>query len=196
MRTFLYFWAKFIGFFIYRFFFHIKVKGKENIPKKGGFIIAANHLSFIDPPTIGFICPRKLFYLAKSSLFKIKILSELIKLLGAIPVERETFVSVTLRKGIEILKNGYGLVIFPEGTRSINGLLKEGKPGVGFLAIKANVPVIPVRLIGTDKALPHKSKFIKFANIKVIIGKPLCFKNENYSKIGKIVMEEIKKLKW
>ncbi|MCS7180143.1 MAG: 1-acyl-sn-glycerol-3-phosphate acyltransferase, partial [bacterium] len=112
MRSFLYLLAKFIGFFLYNLFFLIEVKGKENFPKKGGFIVASNHLSYIDPPTIGFVCPKKLYYLAKSPLFKIRVLSSLVKILGAIPVEREGKISMSLKKGLEILKRGEGIVIF------------------------------------------------------------------------------------
>ncbi|MCS7181444.1 MAG: 1-acyl-sn-glycerol-3-phosphate acyltransferase, partial [bacterium] len=82
----------------------------------------------------------------------------------------------------------------PEGTRSKDGLIKEGKPGIGFLVSKSKVPVIPVRLKGTDKALPLNSRFIRLKKIKVIIGKPLYFEKESYEEISKKVMEEIRKL--
>jgi 1-acyl-sn-glycerol-3-phosphate acyltransferase len=195
MRNFLYLLAKFIGFFVYNLFFSIEIKGRENFPKRGGFIVASNHLSYLDPPTIGYVCPRKLYFFAKSSLFKIKVFSNLIKLLGAIPLERETEISLSLRKGLEILKKGEGIVIFPEGTRSKDGLMKEGKPGIGFLAIKSNAPVIPVKLEGTDKALPPDGKFIKIKKIKVIIGKSIYFEKESYKKVSEEVMRKIKNLK-
>ncbi|MGB9677018.1 MAG: lysophospholipid acyltransferase family protein [Candidatus Ratteibacteria bacterium] len=194
MRSFLYLLAKFLSFFIYKIFFLIELKGKENFPKKGGFIVASNHLSYLDSPIIGFVCPRKLYYFAKSSLFEIKILSSLVRILGAIPLERESPMPLTLKKAVDILKKGEGLVIFPEGTRSKDGLIKEGKPGVGFLAIKSKVPVIPVKLKGTDRALPVKSKFIRFKKIKVIVGKPVYFEKGNYEEISKKVIEIIKKL--
>ena len=194
MRSFIYLAAKFIGFFVFHLFFSIEIKGRKNFPKKSAFIIASNHLSYLDPPIIGFACPRKLNFFAKSSLFKIKIFSNLIKILGAIPIEREGS-PLTLRKGLDILKKGEGLVIFPEGTRSKNGEIKEGKPGIGFLVAKSKVPVIPIRLIGTDKALPCGRKFIRIAKVKVIVGKPLYIEQENYYEISEIIMDTIKKLK-
>lgn len=194
MRSFVYLLAKFIGFFIYNLFFSIETKGKENFPKRNGFIVACNHVSFLDPITIGYVCPRKLYYFAKSSLFKIKVLSNLIKILGAIPVERETEMSLVLRKGLEILRKGEGILIFPEGTRSVDGLIKDGKPGIGFLAFKSKVPVIPVRLKGTDKILPVGRKFVRISKIKVIIGKPVYFKEGNYAEISQKIMEIIKGL--
>ncbi|MCM8805077.1 MAG: 1-acyl-sn-glycerol-3-phosphate acyltransferase [Candidatus Omnitrophica bacterium] len=193
MRSFIYLFIKFIAFFVFHLFFLIEIKGRKNIPKKGGFIIASNHLSYLDPPLIGFACSRKLYYFAKSSLFKIKVLSNLIKILGAIPIERESS-PLSLRKGLDILKKGEGLVIFPEGTRSKNGEIKEGKFGIGFLVVKSKVPVIPVKLIGTNKALPPDKKFIRLKKIKVIIGEPLYIENKNYKEISKIVMDMIKRL--
>ncbi|HOK55753.1 MAG TPA: lysophospholipid acyltransferase family protein [bacterium] len=195
MRSFLYLLAKLIGFFVYNVFFLIEIRGKENFPKKGGFIVASNHLSYLDPPTIGFVCPRKLYYFAKSSLFEIKVLSSIVRILGAIPLDRESSMPLTLKKAIKILKKGEGLVIFPEGTRSKDGLIKEGKPGVGFLAIKSNVPVVPVRLKGTDKALPRNSKFIRLKKIEVIVGNPVYFEKESYEEISEKVIEIIKTLK-
>jgi len=194
MRSFIYLLAKFIGFFVFNLFFLIEIKGRKNFPKKGPFIVASNHLSYLDSPIIGYTCPRKLNYFAKSSLFKIKIFSNLIKILGAIPIEREGS-PLSLRKGLEILKKGEGLVIFPEGTRSRNGEIKEGKPGIGFLVVKSKVPVIPVRLIGTDRALPPGRKFIRIAKVKVIIGKPLYIAKENYHEVSEIIMNTIRKLK-
>lgn len=191
MRSFIYLLAKVIAFFVFHLFFLIEIKGKENMPKKGGFIIASNHLSYLDPPLIGFACPRKLYYFAKISLFKIKVFSNLIKILGAIPIEREGS-PLSLRKGLDILKNGEGIVIFPEGTRSKNGQIKEAKHGIGFLVAKSKVPIIPVKLIGSDKALPPNKKFIRLKKIKVIIGKPLYIENKNYEEISEIVMDVIK----
>lgn len=194
MRSFIYLLAKVIAFFVFHLFFLIEIKGKENMPKKGGFIIASNHLSYLDPPLIGFACPRKLYYFAKISLFKIKVFSNLIKILGAIPIEREGS-PLSLRKGLDILKNGEGIVIFPEGTRSKNGQIKEAKHGIGFLVAKSKVPIIPVKLIGSDKALPPNKKFIRLKKIKIIIGKPLYIENKNYEEISEIVMDVIKGLR-
>ncbi|MGC8976764.1 MAG: lysophospholipid acyltransferase family protein [Candidatus Ratteibacteria bacterium] len=194
MRSFIYLLARILAYFVFHIFFLIEIKGSQNFPKKGGFIVASNHLSYLDPPVIGFACPRKLYYFAKPSLFNIKIFSSLIKILGGIPIERIGS-PLSLRKGLEILKKGEGLVIFPEGTRSKNGEIKEAKKGVGFLIAKSKLPVIPVRLIGTDKALPPDKKFIRLKKIKVIVGMPLYFEAENYYEISKSIMEIIKNLK-
>ncbi len=191
---FLYSFFHLLGIFIFKILFYMEVEGRENIPEEGPFILASNHLSFLDPPLLGISSPRKLYFLARKTLFKNKIFSAFIKRLGAIPIEREGS-PMALRKGLDVLKEGKGLVIFPEGTRSRDGKLKNGKPGVGFLAIKGKCPVVPVFISGTDKALPVGAKFIKPTKIKVKIGKPLLFHDEDYISSTEKIMDSIKGLR-
>jgi len=195
MKKIFYISAKLLGIFLFKILFNWEVKGRKNILKKGGFIIASNHLSYLDPLIIGVASPRKLHYLAKSSLFKIPILSFLIKIYGAIPIEREKEYSISIRKGMEILKNGDGLVIFPEGTRNPKGEVKIPKKGVAFLAYKIGVPVIPVKIKGAEKALSVGGKFIKPAKVKVIFGPPVKVENNNYPNQANRIMDLIKELK-
>ncbi len=195
MEKIFYISGKFFGLFLFKLFFNWEVKGKENIPRKGGFIIASNHLSYLDPIVIGVASPRKLHYLAKSSLFKIPVLSFLIKIYGAIPIEREKEYSISIRKGLEILKKGGGVVIFPEGTRNPKGEVKIPKKGVAFLAYKTGVPVIPAKIKGTEKALFIGGKLIKPAKIKVIFGPPIKVESNNYFNQTNKIMRLIKELK-
>jgi len=195
MEKFFYIWAKLVGILLFKIFFSWEVKGRENIPKEGGVIIASNHLSYLDPPIIGIACPRKLHYLAKSSLFQIPVLKFVIKIFGAIPVERGKNYSTSIRKGIEILKRGECLVIFPEGTRNPKREIKIPKKGVAFLAYKAKVPIIPTKLKGTERALIKGGKFIKPAKVKLIFGFPIRVESKNYSKEANKIMDIIKNLK-
>ncbi len=195
MEKIFYISGKFFGLFLFKLFFNWEVKGKENIPRKGGFIIASNHLSYLDSIVIGVASPRKLHYLAKSSLFKIPVLSFLIKIYGAIPIEREKKYSISIRKGLEILKRGGGVVIFPEGTRNPKGEVKIPKKGVAFLAYKTGVPVIPAKIKGTEKALFIGGKLIKPAKIKVIFGPPIKVESNNYFNQTNKIMRLIKELK-
>lgn len=195
MKKFIYLSAKFVGIILFKILFYLEVKGREYIPKKGPFILASNHTSYLDPIVLGISSPRPLNYLAKISLFKNRIFASLIRIFGAIPLERESSFSYTLRSALTLLKEKKGVVIFPEGTRSEDGVIKDGKGGVGFLSIKSHAPVIPVKIKGTGKALPVKEKFVKPTKVKVIIGPPLYFEKGNYSEIGKIVMEKVRELK-
>lgn len=183
---------------IFKKFLRINVIGVENIPLSGGCIIAANHRSHLDPPVLNIISPRPIIFLAKKELFDIPILSFIIKKSGAIPVKRDKSDISTIKAAINLLKKGYVLGIFPEGTRAKPGEFRKPQLGIGYLIEKAKVPVIPVLIEGTDKVLPVKSKFPKLFryNIDVKIGEPIHFEGlTSYEHIAEKVMHEIKKLR-
>jgi len=187
MKTFLLFTAKIIGSFVFKIYFRLEVSGTRNIPKTGPFILAANHTSFLDPPLIGYICPRALHYFARATLFRNKFFGGLIRLLGAFPAEKQLGVSA-VRQGLKILSLGQGLLIFPEGTRSRDGKLSSPLPGVGFLALKSGASVVPIYIKGAYQAYPPGARFIKPAKIKVIVGSPVKFTCGDYRTIGKKIM--------
>jgi len=193
MEKFIFFLAKGIIFALTKFLFRTEITGKKNVPKKGPFIMAPNHVSFLDALILGSSAPRKLYYFAKNSLFEKRLLADLITILGAIPAEHK-IMSFALRKGIRILKQKKGILIFPEGTRSKNGKMGTGKPGIGFLAVKSKCPVIPVFISGTNKAFPVGGKFLKPAKVKIIIGKPIFFNQEDSYVATLQIMEKIKEL--
>jgi 1-acyl-sn-glycerol-3-phosphate acyltransferase len=196
MENLIYFFARFLGIALFKFLFHLEVRGKENLQGLGDTcIIAPNHQSYLDPPVLGIAFPRKLKYFAKADLFNIPFLSFLVRHLGAIPIERDIMSSMTLRYGVKILKGHNWLVIFPEGTRSRNGRMSPPKQGIGFLQYKSKSPIIPVWLEGTGRALPVYSHFIKPLKIKVIIGKKIEAEGKDYIDIAQRVVEAIRKLK-
>lgn len=177
--------------------FRLKVEGAENFPKEGGFIIAANHRSYLDPPIINTISPFPVIFMAKEDLFKVPILGSIITKAGAIPVERGRKGVKSLIKAIDFLKKGYVIGIFPEGTRAAPGKFLKPQPGIGLLIEKTKVPVVPVRIEGADKVLSRDSKFPKFLvyPIKVKVGKPIKFEdNLSHEEMAKIIMEKIKAL--
>ncbi|WP_028950325.1 lysophospholipid acyltransferase family protein [Sulfurihydrogenibium subterraneum] len=179
-------------------FLKIEVVGVENIPLEGGCIIAANHRSHFDPPVINIISPRPVIFLAKKELFEVPILGWFIKKAGAIPVRRDSRDTTAIKKSITLLKEGFVIGIFPEGSRARPGEFRKPQPGVGYLIEKAKVPVIPVLIEGTDKVLPVNSKIPKLFkyNINVLVGKPIKFEGlSSYEHIAEKVMHEIKKLK-
>lgn len=130
---------------IYHIKFKITVVGKENIPKKkGGLIIASNHVSNDDPPVIGVVFKGKYTFMAKEELFKNRLFAWLIRKLGAFPVKRGAKDFAAIDKAIESLNEGRTFIIFPEGTRSKTGELGRPKSGVSIIAVRAQAPVIPV----------------------------------------------------
>ncbi|HAJ57823.1 MAG TPA: 1-acyl-sn-glycerol-3-phosphate acyltransferase [Candidatus Omnitrophica bacterium] len=158
-----------------RLFFRLRVNGREHIPKKGAFIIAGNHVSFLDPVVFGVACSRQLNYLARDTLFRNKLFRWLLKAVHVIPLKRNAADIGALKEALRRLKAGQGLLLFPEGTRSTDGRLGPGHHGVGFLARKSGVPVVPVYSKGAEIAMPKGSRSIKPAHIRVVFGMPIDF---------------------
>ncbi len=181
--------------------FRLEVKGRENIPKRGGVILAAHHESFLDPVVASISSPRQVYFLAREELFEIKFFSGFIRRLNAMPISRERMQVSIVKKSLEILRKGGVLLLFPEGTRSPVGTIAEGKRGVGLIASHANAPVIPVFIKGSGQALPRNRKWITSHKVWVTFGKPLYpeisrdkTKKEYYQQFSDRVMEEIRKL--
>lgn len=138
---------------VFRILFGLRVRGAERVPRAGGLLIASNHISEMDPPVLGSCIPRTVRYMAKSELFTGRALAWLITQLGAFPVNRRGVDRTALLTAESILAEGGALLIFPEGTRSNDGRPLPPKPGVGLLASKTGVPVLPAFLHGTDRPL-------------------------------------------
>ncbi len=147
------FWiARFLIAIYIRAFCRLKRIGHTNVPREGGLIIASNHLAAADPFIMGSAVPRELAFMAKKELFEIPIEGWLIKRFNAFPVDRFGFDLAVIKKSLEILESGMALVMFPEGTRSKDGKIRDGKIGIGMLARKAKVPIIPVYIENSKKA--------------------------------------------
>jgi 1-acyl-sn-glycerol-3-phosphate acyltransferase len=148
----------------------LRINGKENVPSEGGVIIASNHIAAGDPPFVGSSLGREVYFLAKKELFRNPLLRTLIKNLNAIPVNRGVFDRNALLRSEEILRKGFGLILFPEGTRSKTGELGRGKPGIGMLARHAMVSIVPAYVENSDRFLR-----LPFIGKRLVIsfGKPL-----------------------
>ncbi len=176
---------KILATLIFKIFFGFKVEGKENIPERPPYLIASNHVSYLDPIVIGCAFPHKVRFMAKKELFENKFLLWLLNQLGVFPVDRDALDISSVKKSIQILKDGGVLGIFPEGTRSKDGKFKGANKGVIGIAAKGGVPIVPVALKGTYEAWPAGQKILKFHEIIVKIGKPI-YLFEIFSENGKI----------
>lgn len=180
----------------------LRIYGIENVPPKGAFILASNHASYLDPPLLAVGCPRTLHFMARHSLFDNRVFSILLKTLNVFPVRRGQADMGALKEAIKFLKKGEGLVIFPEGTRSITGEIQRGKRGIGYLAVAGEVPILPVYVKGTADALPRGARALKKARVSVYFGKiidtsRLKLSEEMivaYQEISDYVISEIKHL--
>jgi 1-acyl-sn-glycerol-3-phosphate acyltransferase len=162
--------------------FRPHVTGRENVPETGAFILASNHLSFIDSMVIPLMAPRKVGYLAKAEYFTGSgvggwLSKTLFTALGALPVERQTHRAAqeALDTAMSVLKDDGGFGIYPEGTRSKDGKLARGKTGVAWLALTADCPVVPVGITGTDKIQPVGARWPRPHRCSVTFGKPMTF---------------------
>lgn len=183
-----------------------KLKGKENIPKKGGFIVASNHCSYLDHLLLSRIfipyTKKKVRFLAKKEHFEDKFQKAWHKWAGAIPIDRQAGGKEALKEAVKALKKGDVIGIYPEGTRSRTGRIQKGKTGVARLVLAAKVPVVPVGLTGTFKILPRGKLIPKPKRTDMNIGKPMYFdkyydQDDNKKVIRKItdsIMKEIAKL--
>ena len=151
----------------YNLFWPSKVTGEENIPDEGGFILCSNHVHMRDPLFLAVRLPKRHFtFLAKAELFKNPILGFLIgdKGLGAIPINRGHSDLGAIREALKTIANGHGLGIFPQGTRSRVNTPTPMLSGTALIAIRANVPVLPVYI---------DAPYRRFHHVDIRVGKPI-----------------------
>lgn len=154
-------------------FYDFSLSGRNNIPRSGAVIFAANHISFYDPPAIGACLTRQINYFARDTLFKGLFGKALIEI-GTIPVARENAEVKSLKAIFRTLKAKGAVAIYPEGTRSPDGQLSEPKPGAGMIACKSRATVIPTRLFGTYEAFGRNDAKPKIGgHIHIAYGEPM-----------------------
>jgi 1-acyl-sn-glycerol-3-phosphate acyltransferase len=151
----------------------LEVEGWENVPA-GACIFASNHQSMLDPPLIGSCLPREISFIARRSLFDNPVFGAVIRACHSIPVDRGEADIGAIRVALAALAEGRGLLIFPEGTRSQDGIIGEAKAGAGLLACKSGAPVVPIHIRGARDVLPRGAHFpVGGARVRVRFGKAL-----------------------
>ncbi|MDO7786486.1 lysophospholipid acyltransferase family protein [Desulforamulus aquiferis] len=159
-----------------------RVIGEENIPATGGLVVVANHVSNLDPIVMGCAINRQVHFMAKVELFKNVLLAAFLRTVGTFPVNREKSDRNAIRMALELLQAGRVVGIFPEGTRSKTGELLKPHIGAAMLAVKADVPILPMAIIGTEGL---------FKKIIVVIGEPVYFPELWHSRPGREELEEL-----
>ncbi|MFQ5882670.1 MAG: lysophospholipid acyltransferase family protein [Candidatus Methylomirabilales bacterium] len=184
--------------------FRFEVVGKEEVPTTGGVILAANHVSYVDPLFIGVaLVERQLHFMAKEELFRSRFLGALIRNLHAFPVRRGQVDHSAVRQCLRLLGEGEALLMFPEGTRGNGMALQEAEEGIGLLAVRSGCPVVPVYVRGTDKILPRGKPIPRIHPVTVYFGQPLRLAFEvsgresrwGYRRLSEQVMKGITELR-
>jgi 1-acyl-sn-glycerol-3-phosphate acyltransferase len=175
---------------IFRPLYRIEGIGLEHIPKEGGVLLCSNHISNFDPIVVGILPKRDVYYMAKEELFKVPVFGKIVSMCNAFPVKRGMSDREALRKGLNVLKDGHILGLFPEGHRSKTGELGKGLAGAGFFALRAEAAVVPCAIIGPYQA---------FRKLKVVYGKPIDMAELRKTKasaeqVTELIMSEIHKL--
>ncbi len=181
-----------------RLLYGLRVEGAEKVPREGGMILAVNHTSYIDPVLAGCGCPRELRYFAKRELFRNRFFAALIRAFGAFPVDRGAVTRETLREVRRILGGGGVLLMFPEGTRSLDGKVRDARAGLGVMALGAGVPVVPTYLHGTREM---RRRLFRRGRLTVVFGDPVDpaeavgeNRKEKQAALGARVIEKIRAL--
>ena len=177
---------------------HLEARGIHHIPKEGGVLFVSNHVSFLDPVIVGSAASREIHFMARSNAFDIPGLGKLISIYNAYPVNRGAPDLGALRKTISLLQDGNAVLMFPEGTRSVDGTLGKAHDGACFIADRAGVPTILVFHSGAERILPRNRKRLRRAKLTVIFGEPLELitrefetRREKYQQMGNQMMDAI-----
>ncbi len=188
---FTYFFTRFLSFL----FFPRTVKGLENVPVKGAYILACNHISNLDPPIIGISTPRRLRFMAKIELFKNPFVGWWLKKLWAFPIKRGEGDFGALKQTLKFLKEGHPVLLFPEGTRRMDDTPLPAQAGAGLVAVRSQVPIVPVRIEGSDLAMPPGARSVKRVLVTVTYGKPFDVKDcSTYEIAAQKILDEIYKI--
>lgn len=184
-------------------FFRFRVVHPERVIQEGPVILAMNHESYLDPPFAGIGCRRAIYFLARKSLLDIPVLGWILPKLNVIPVDQEGGDRSALKALIRILRANHCALVFPEGSRTLDGNLQPPQPGIGFVIAKTLAPVVPMRIFGAHRALPRGGGRLRFCPITIVVGEPLRFtaadlegsSREIYPRLSQRVMEAIAALK-
>src|SRR5258707_9562253 len=185
-----------------RLLFRFRVIHRERMIQSGPVILAMNHQSYLDPPLAGSTCDRPIYFFARRTLLDVPLLGWVLPKLNVIPVNQEGVDRSAIKAVIRVLQAGNGVLLFPEGSRSIDGNLQPAEPGLGLIIAKTLAPVVPMRIFGAHEAWPRGSKKIRFHPITIVVGHPIFFTEADiaergkdmYQRLSERVMNEIAKL--
>src|SRR3954454_9690599 len=171
--------------------FRFRILHRERMIQSGPVILAMNHQSYLDPPLAGNACDRAIYYLARRTLLKVPLLGRLLPKLNVIPVDQEGIDRRALKALIQVVRAGNGALVFPEGSRTIDGELQPGLPGIGLIIAKTRAPVVPMRIFGAHEALPRGSSKLRLCKITIVFGEPIYWMDADFTARGKELYQQL-----
>src|SRR5215471_2388169 len=168
-----------------RLLFRFRVVHRERMIQSGPVILAMNHQSYLDPPLAGITCDRPIYFLARRTLLDVPLLGRVLPKVNVIPVNQEGVDRSAIKALIRLLQAGNGVLVFPEGSRTPDGTLQPGEPGMGLVIAKTLAPVVPMRIFGAHEALPRGGGGLHFVPITIVIGEPIFFEAADVESPGK-----------
>ena len=177
----------FIGYVLRKLYLHVNIEGLENVPRKGSYLLVGNHQSYFDPVVLHLVSPRRLNFLMAAEYYNNWRWKWFYDVFGCIPLEKGRANPKAVERAMKVILEGEPLVMFPEGGISIDGRIGKWQPGVGMVALRTGVPVIPVIIKGTRDALPIGRYILRSKPVEVYAGKPIVFKQRE----GPISRDEI-----
>jgi 1-acyl-sn-glycerol-3-phosphate acyltransferase len=175
-----------------RIFFRLRVVHRERMINHGPVILASNHQSFLDPPLVGSVSDRAVYFLARRTLLDGWFLGWILPKLNVIPVDSEGGKDRTALKAlIRILRAGQGTLVFPEGQRTPHGNLQPAQPGLGLVIAKTLAPVVPMRVFGAYQAWPIHEKWPRPGRITIVVGEPIFFTAQEVEAGGKELYQRL-----
>ncbi len=158
---------------VFRVLFRGQTTGNDNVPLEGAVVVVANHGSHLDPPLLGHALGRPVAFMAKAELFRVPILGPIIRACGAYPVERGAGDREAIRTATDRLLQGWATGVFLDGTRQADGRVNRPQPGAALLAARAGVPLLPVAIINSHRALGAGGHGPRLVPIHIRIGTPI-----------------------
>jgi 1-acyl-sn-glycerol-3-phosphate acyltransferase len=162
-----------------RVYHRLSVEGREKVPTSGAYVLAPVHRSIVDTFAVAILTRRRLRYMGKEELWKVRWFGSIINALGAFPVHRDATDREAFRRCVDVIEGGEPLVLFPEGTRRSGPVVEELREGAVYLAARTGIPVVPVGIGGSEMALPKGTRFPRPVKIHLVVGEPITVGQES-----------------
>lgn len=183
--------AHFVVVGLTRLWTRTTVRGRQHIPRHGAFVLAPVHRSNIDTPLAATVTRRRLRFMGKDSLWKVRIIGWVLSSVGGFPVTRGSADREALARCIEVLRTGEPLVLFPEGTRQSGPALQPLFDGAAYVAVKAGVPIVPVGIGGSERVMSKGSRMIWPRKCAVVVGEPIRVPTGNDGRAPRSAVKDV-----